>query len=179
MVVTHDQLLAHWGPHRLIYFPLDRFLDRIQVGPGAFPPEGAIPVEVPILFTVAVDAPDVHLFSLLRLQLGEANSTLLIVVGCVPAEPDMLFCLNPETGAIMLLDLNPDGPGYELVNTTFAAFVEFLYRFDEFIQSDPGKAARADLALALRRDLYEVDSQAFEDPESWWNTAIRQLSVSG
>ncbi|GGQ72207.1 SUKH-4 family immunity protein [Couchioplanes azureus] len=178
MPLTHAQLLAHWGARRIIYFPLDRFLSRIQVGPEAFPPDGAIPVEVPILFTVAVTAPDLELFSLLNLQLGEDQPTTLIVIGCVPSDPDMLFCLDPATGAIMLLDLDPEHPGYELVNTSFALFVEFLYRLDELIQSDPGGEARADHAAILRRDLHDLDPDAFEDPESWWSAAFAQLLTS-
>lgn len=158
MALTHPQLLAHWGPRRLIYFPFDLFRGLIQVGPEAFPPEGALPLEVPILFTVAVDTYGVELFSLLDIQVGEANPPArLIVVGCVPAEPSMLYCLNPATGSIMLFDMSPEHTGCELVNTTFAAFVEFLYRFDELIQSDPGGAARVELANELRQKLYEVD----------------------
>ncbi|HEY8533281.1 MAG TPA: SUKH-4 family immunity protein [Micromonospora sp.] len=178
MTITHSQLLAHWGPRRLIYFPLDRFLEHIRVGPEAFPPEGALPLEVPILFTVAVDVPDVELFSLLRVQVGVAQPILLIVIGCVPDEPSMLYCLNPATGSIVLFDTNPDHPGWELVNTSFAAFVEFLYRFDELIQSDPGGAERVELGRELRQKLVEVDPLAFEDPESWWNVAFQQLLAS-
>lgn len=179
MPLTHRELLDHWGAEQLIYFPLDRFLGRIEVGPEAFPPDGAIPVEVPILFSVAVDAPDLQLFSVLNLQLGDDEPTTLIVVGCLPSDDDdMLFCLDPATGALMLLDLDPEQPGFELVNSTFAAFVEFLYRLDQLIRFDPGGTERARQAGVIRRDLEQLDPAAFEDPESWWNAAFTQLYAS-
>ena len=179
MTVTRDQLMAHWGVQRIIYFPLEPLLPYIQVGPDAFPPDGAMPVDVPILYTAAVDTPDLELFSVLSLQLGDEQPTTLVVIGCVPTADEMLFCLDPATGAVMLLDLDPDNTGYELVNTTFALFVEFLYRLDELIQSDPGGTARASQAAALRDNLHHLDPAAFDDAESWWNAAFAQLLTSG
>jgi hypothetical protein len=174
MAVTHDQLLAQWGTARLIYFPLEQFLPLITVGPEVFPPDGAMPVEVPILFTVAVEQDGIHLFSVLRLQLGDDEPTALIVVGAVPDSPEMLFCLDPATGTVNLLDL--DTPAYELVNSSFADFVEFLYRLDELIQEDPGGTGRAAAAYGLRNQLTGIDPTAFTDPESWWSTAFIQLT---
>lgn len=179
MAVTRAQLMAHWGARRIIYFPAEeRLLKYIQVGPEAFPPDGAMPTEVPILYTVAVTAPDLDLFSVLSLELGEDRPTLLIVIGSVPSNADMLYCLDPATGAVMLLDLDEDNPGYEQVNSSFATFVEFLYRLDELIQSDPGGTDRALWAASLRGELLQIDATAFDDPESWWNAAFTQLLTS-
>jgi hypothetical protein len=171
--LTHDDLMAQWGADRLIYFPIDEFPRLVAVMPDAFPPDGGMPVEVPILFTVVVDRDGIQLFSVLRVQVGDDSPTELIVLGCAPEEPAILFCLEPRTGAVMLLDT--EAPAYELVNTSFAAFVEFLYRLDQLIATDPGGRERAARAARLREDLAAVDPAAFADPESWWSAAFAQL----
>lgn len=173
MPLTHDDLLAQWGADRVIYFPLDEFLHMVAVMPDAFPPDGGMPVEVPILFSVAVDREGIELFSVLRVQIGEDIPTELIVLGTAPDEPAILFCLDPKTGAVMLLDT--DTPAYELVNTSFAAFVEFLYRLDQLITTDPGGQLRATRAAQIHQDLAALDAAAFADPESWWSAAFTRL----
>ena len=159
MAATHDQLLAQWGTGRLIYIPLDQFLPPTTVVPDVFPPDGATPVEVRILFTVAVEKDGIHLFGVLSLQLGDDEPTALIVIGAVLDSPGMLFCLDPATGTVNLLDL--DTPAFELVNSSFAAFVEFLYRLDELIQEDPAEPGEL-----LRRTGCATNSQASTPPPS-------------
>lgn len=174
MTVTREQLTALWGERGVIYFPDQRF-DAIlgPLGPEVFPPYGALPVEVPILFTVEVTAPDVELFSTLSIELGDQGPRPYIVLGCSPEDPMLLFCLDAKTGEVFLLDLQT--PNFELVNSTFAAFVEFLYRLGQLIATDPGGRERAARAAAIREDLRAVDAAAFADPESWWNMAFNEL----
>jgi hypothetical protein len=170
--------MAQWGPDRIIYFPFEKFLRLMgAVGVDAFPPDCAMPVDVPILFTVAIQREGIELFSVLRIQVGDDAPTELIVLGTAPDEPAFLFCLDPQTGAVMLLDTGT--PAYELVNTSFAAFVEFLYRLDQLIATDPGGRLRATRAAQLHQDLAAVDPVAFADPESWWSAAFIQLGSAG
>lgn len=174
MSVTHEQLTALWGERGVIYFPDQRF-DAIlgPLGPETFPPHGALPVEVPILFTVDVSAPDVELFSTLRIEVGDEGPRPYVVLGSSPEDPMLLFCLDATTGAVILLDL--ETPNLETVNSSFAAFVEFLYRLGQLIATDPGGRERAARAARIRAELRTVDEAAFGDPESWWNMAFDQL----
>jgi hypothetical protein len=174
LTVTHEELTALWGERGMIYFPVDRF-DTIlgPLGPETFPPYGAIPVDVPILFTVDVTVPGVVLFSTLRIEVGDEAPRAYIVLGSSPEDPKLLFCLDAPTGAVILLDL--ETPNLETVNSGFAAFVEFLYRVGQLIANDPGGRARATRAAQIREDLRNVDPSAFSDPESWWNMAFDEL----
>lgn len=174
MTVTREQLTALWGERGVIYFPDQRF-DAIlgPLGPEVFPPDGALPVEVPILFTVDVSVPDVELFSTLSIELGDQGPRPYVVLGASPEDPALLFCLDAGTGAVILLDL--ETPNLETVNSTFAAFVEFLYRLGQLIATDPGGRERAVRAAAIRDDLRPVDPAAFAEPESWWNLAFDEL----
>ncbi|MEV0156933.1 SUKH-4 family immunity protein [Micromonospora sp. NPDC050686] len=177
MTVTREELVALWGEQGVIYFPVERF-DAIlgPLGPEVFPPDGALPVEVPILFTVDVAAPEVELFSALRIEVGEAEPRSYVVLGGSPEDPALLFCLDAAGGEVILLDVQT--PNLETVNVTFAAFVEFLYRLGQLIATDPGGRERAERAARIRADLRSVDPAAFGDPESWWNTAFDQLESS-
>ncbi|MEV4657072.1 SUKH-4 family immunity protein [Micromonospora sp. NPDC049301] len=174
MTVTREELVALWGERGVIYFPDQRFETILgPLGPEVFPPYGALPVEVPILFTVDVTAPDVELFSTLRIEVGDEAPGAYIVLGSSPEDPLLLFCLEAATGAVLLLDLQT--PNLETVNSSFAAFVEFLYRLGQLIATDPGGRERAARAVQIRAGVREVDPAAFADPESWWSLAFDEL----
>jgi hypothetical protein len=100
-----------------------------------------------------------------------------VVIGGLPDSPDLLFVLDTSTGVIALL--NTAGPPMELVNSSYALFVEFLYRLGRLISTDPGGEARQAQARALHEELRIADPAAFEDPESWWSTAFTQLAATG
>ncbi|MGW3605877.1 SUKH-4 family immunity protein [Micromonospora sp. NPDC005161] len=174
MTVTREELVALWGERGVIYFPDQRFEAILgPLGPEVFPPYGALPVEVPILFTVDVSAPDVELFSTLRIEVGDEAPRAYIVLGSSPEDPMLLFCLHAATGEVLLLDLQT--PNLETVNSSFAAFVEFLYRLGQLIATDPGGRERAARAARIRAGLREVDPAAFAEPESWWTLAFDEL----
>ncbi|PWR09825.1 hypothetical protein DKT68_11155 [Micromonospora acroterricola] len=174
MTVTREELVALWGERGVIYFPDQRFEAILgPLGPEVFPPYGALPVEVPILFTVDVSAPDVELFSTLRVEVGDEGPRAYIVLGSSPEDPMLLFCLDAATGAVLLLDLQT--PNLETVNSSLAAFVEFLYRLGQLIATDPGGRERAARAAQIRAGLREVDPAAFAEPESWWSLAFDEL----
>ncbi|GIF12785.1 SUKH-4 family immunity protein [Actinoplanes teichomyceticus] len=178
MSVTQEQLTALWGADGMIRFPADRFGDVLgPLTPQVFPPGGVLPRDVPILFTVDVDVAGVQLFSRLRIEVGDAEPRIYIVLGSSPEDAQMLFCLEALTGAVVLLDLQT--PNFEPVNATFAAFVEFLYRLGQLIGDDPGGRARAERAATIRAELTGADPSAFADPESWWSMAFDQLESTG
>ncbi|KWW98057.1 hypothetical protein TH66_22405 [Carbonactinospora thermoautotrophica] len=172
MLIKYSDLADLWEEDELVHFPFDRLGPWVRFGRDLFPPGGAMPVDVPILFTVHLSG-DVHLFSVLRIQVGEGEPGQVIVLGAVPGDQGLLYCLDTETGAVLLL--GTDTGSLELVNSSFALFVEFLYRLAQLIRNDPGGAERAAMARHLRTELAAADPAAFEDPESWWSVAFMQL----
>lgn len=176
MSVTYTDLQSLWGD-RLVHFPLDKFDDVLgPLGPELFPPNGAQPIDVPILFTSTVTYPQMELYTQLELEVGEEKYSL-IVLGASPRNEELLFCLNADTGTVLLLDLG--APALELCNSSYAAFVEFLYRLGQLIATDPGGRERARRAVQLHDRLQSLDPVAFEDPEAWWPMAFAQLESTG
>lgn len=174
MSVSYEELVGLWGARGMISFPVDQFDDVLgPVGAELFPPNGVIPVDVPILFTIDVDVPGLELFSKLRIEIGDASPRLYIVLGSSPEDSQLLFCLDALTASVVLVDL--ETPNFETVNGTFAAFVEFLYRLGQLIATDPGGRERALRAARIRAELRDVDPVAFAEPESWWNMAFTEL----
>jgi hypothetical protein len=173
MTITHDDLVRQWGADNLVYLPTDRFARILRFNPMLFSPEAALPVDVPILFTVAFEG-DAKLFDLIEFQLGEAQVIKLIVLGAVPGEPTLMFCLDATDGSVALVDLHQ--PSVEPVNSTMASFTEFLFGFAQLIDIDEGAGPQRNRrALDLRARLTLADPAAFADPESWWSIAFTQL----
>jgi SUKH-4 immunity protein len=173
VTATYDQIAALWDSE-VIHFPVDR-VDYVNVGPEVFPPNGVLPIDIPVIFTALIDG-DIQLFDVLEIQVGDDRPTNFIVLGRVPEDEQLYFCLNGDTGEVILLDQAT--PTIELVNATFALFVEFLYRVGQLIATDPGGAERAARAAAIRDGLRGLDPAAFADPESWWSTAFDELESS-
>ncbi|MEV6343275.1 SUKH-4 family immunity protein [Actinoplanes sp. NPDC051851] len=178
MTVTREQLTALWGADGLLSFPAGLFDDVLgPLGDGVLPPENLFPAHVPILFDAAVEVEGLELFSKMKIEIGDEGPRIYIVLGSSPENPSLLFCLEAETGVVILLDLAT--PNFEQVNATFAAFVEFLYRLGQLIETDPGGRERAVRARQIRGTLMAVDSSAFVDPEAWWSMAFDELESTG
>lgn len=103
------------------------------------------------------------MFNQLLLETPGLPTTRLIVVGAVPDDSGRLFTVDAETGAVLLLDRSERT--IELVNTTFALFVEFLYRV--------GRATPD----AVREDLETLDLGPLANRDSWWSSTLRRLSA--
>jgi len=167
-MTDYDDLVALWGQDMIIHFPIDQLGDVVTCGPDPFPPDGALPIEVPLLFTTALDG-QVKLFSVLTIHAGD-SATRLVVIGGAPDDDDLLFCLDPATGAVGLLQFTE--PALEHVNASLKHFVEFLYRISRFIGEGHRGAQRVSNAHHLRHDLTALDPTAFTDTESWWAIAF-------
>ncbi|MEV6346197.1 SUKH-4 family immunity protein [Actinoplanes sp. NPDC051851] len=178
MSVSYAELQSLWGDRNLIHFPLDRFDGVLgPLGPEVFPPDGAQPVDVPILFTALIDHPQIAVFTHLELEFEGEKPGSLIVLGSAPGNAVMLFCLDAISGEVLLLDL--DTAAIEVCNGTYATFVEFLFRLGQLIATDPGGRERAERARELHDRLRALDPAAFEDPESWWSAAFLRLESTG
>lgn len=170
-MLSYDEMVVLWGEDSLLYLPADH-VEALRCDLRGLPPEAAIPAEVPLLFTAYIEG-DLELFDVLEIQVGDNPPFGLLVLGAVPDE-EMYFCLDGDSGAVMLLDLG-DPTGLEQVNSTLANFVEFLYRLELFIRADRGKATRELPAAEQQRELAALDPSAFADPETWWSIAFAQL----
>jgi SUKH-4 immunity protein len=172
-MITLTDLVGQWGEQGLVQLPMERYARIFRVQPRTLSPEGVLPVAVPILFTAEVDG-EVKLFDTVRIRLGERQTLNLIVLGAVPRDPGLLYCLDASGGTVVLVDVNT--PSIEPVNATMALFVEFLLRFAQLIDADSGPGPqRSGRALRLREELAELDPTAFERPDSWWVVAVQQL----
>lgn len=164
-LASYDELIELWGADNVIHFPVGDLVDVIEFEPESLPPDGAMPLEVPDLFTVVVgdEDDDLEVFNQLLLETPGLPTTRLIVVGAVPDDSGRLFTVDAETGAVLLLDRSE--MTIELVNTTFALFVEFLYRV--------GRATPD----AVREDLETLDLGPLANRDSWWSSTLRRLSA--
>lgn len=170
-MISHQEMSDLLGEDGLLYIPPEH-VERFRFDLRMLSPEAAIPAEVPLLFTAYIDD-EIKLFNVLEIQVGDNEPMGLLALGAVPDEK-MYYCLDGDTGRVLLLDLG-DQVGLEPVNSSLATFVEFLYRLEQFIRADQGRATRAPRAAELRRELAALDPSAFADPESWWSIAFNQL----
>ena len=82
-MTSYEDLTALWGQDMIIHFPIDQLANVVTCGPDPFPPDGALPIEVPLLFSTVVDG-DAKLFSVLHIHAGDDSPIRLIVIGAAP-----------------------------------------------------------------------------------------------
>ncbi len=105
-MIDYQEMIDLWGVDGLLHFPLDRLGTHLGFDPLRLPPEGALPAEVPILFTAYLEG-DIDLFDVLEIQVGDDEPMGLIVLGTVPDDEQMLYCLDGDDGRVLLVSLDP------------------------------------------------------------------------
>jgi hypothetical protein len=168
-MTTYDDLVALWGQDSIIHLPIEQLGSVVTCGPDPLPPYGAMPIEVPLLFTTLLDG-DIDLFSVLNIEAGDEQVMRLVALGAVPDDHDMLFCLDGASGGVQLLQLSE--PGLELVNSSMRMFVDFLHYVTRFVREENRGEHRVAGARELQRRLAQLDPVAFADAESWWSMAF-------
>lgn len=167
------EYLAAWdGEENTVPYPRRVWMDTFRLPAEVYPRIDFLPIDMSVVYT-AYFTGDVELYDQVTIQIDEDRPEVFMIVGRVPEDANMWFVFDTDTGAIMLLD--NDEPGLELVNSTFAHFVDFLYHFGLFIDADEGIDGRAPRAARLKETLMDIDPAAFADPESWWSAAFAQL----
>lgn len=170
-----DAYLKAWEPDNVVPYPRAEWIDEFAAPAGAYPEVDFLPVDMSEVYTADLEGARLELYSMIDLRMGDEGTLTLAVVGAVPADKDdMLFCLDADSGQVLLLGIE-DGT-LELVNSSFKALTEFLYHFALFIDADTGGAGRAQRAHALRATLAGIDREALADGESWWSIALMQLA---
>jgi len=173
LAITAADLRDLWGED-VLHIPLGSLGESSRMNSGDFPPDGILPMEVPILFTVLIGRDDIEMFTSLTIEPTEGAAASVMVIGAVPEDPELLFVLNPASSEVLLLDL-PQST-VETVNSTLSVFVEFLYRLGRLIANDPGGRERAERATRIRSELVKEDPVAFAHPDTWWSTAFAELA---
>ncbi|OLT36295.1 hypothetical protein BJF79_06710 [Actinomadura sp. CNU-125] len=128
-----------------------------------------LPIDMSVAFTAYLDGTYEPFHQFVN------DSRTFIVLGKVPQPKTALFVLAPDTGAVHLMT-PPDGTP-EKLHSSYATFVEFLYRFAQFIEADEDLETRPARAEELERDLKAIDATPFDNEESPWNNAIRFLKT--
>jgi hypothetical protein len=168
-MTSYEDLVALWGQDWVIHLPIDQLGEAVTCGPDPLPPYGAMPIEVPLLFSTLLDG-NIGLFSVLNIEAGDEQVMRLVALGAVPDDHDMLFCLDGASGGVQLLQVSE--PGLELVNSSMRAFVDFLYHVTSFVREENRGEQRVAGARELQRRLARLDPAAFADAESWWSMAF-------
>ncbi|MFG3342464.1 SUKH-4 family immunity protein [Glycomyces sp. NPDC048151] len=173
-----DAYRKAWEPDNTIPYPRAEWLAHYTAPAATFPAIDFLPIDMSVVYTAYLEDAQFDLYSRIDLDMGRDGKLRLAVVGAVPEDKDdMLFCLDLDSGQVLLLGVG-DGT-LELVNSTFKALAEFLYEFALFIDADTGGAGRAQRAKALRAKLNAIDAGALADRESWWSVALMQLGAKG
>ncbi|MFI1238679.1 SUKH-4 family immunity protein [Nocardia salmonicida] len=167
-----------WGLGNYVVFDRNAWIQEFSAPLVAYPDIETLPMELSAVFQVGAGSAGIEAFDRINLDIGDNESIGLIVLGSVPnSDGSMLFGFDIAGGRVILLGL--DHGTLELVNSSLAKFVEFLYRFALFIDNDRGISTRPNRARELRSELTSCDPDAFVSIDSWWGVVLSSLSVSG
>lgn len=170
---SREQYLELWGEGNTVQFPLDEWRSGSAAPPASWPDVDLLPVDMSFAFTAHVSG-EFDLFDQFEVRYEEEGDTqTFVILGQMPESKSSFFVLDPDTGVIHLMD--PEELTLEQVNATFAGFVEFLYRFAQFVEADEGEETRPPRAAVLERELQAVDPTAFADRESYWLVLVQVL----
>lgn len=165
-----------WGVENYLVFDRYAWMREFPAPAVAYPDSDTLPMEMSVVFQVGVGSTGLETFDRINLDIVDNESISLIVLGSVPnSDGSMVFGFDISGGRVILLGL--DGGTLELVNSSLAKFVEFLYRFALFVDNDRGISSRASRASELRQELTSCDPDAFADRDSWWGVVLGSLSV--
>lgn len=170
---TRDQYLELWGEDNTVTPPLAEWKSSFAAPAGTWPEVDLLPIDMSVAFTAYLDG-EYELFDQFEVRYeDEGDSQSFIIIGKQPGTATTFFALDPDTGAVHLMD--PSDMTLEQVNSTFAAFVQFLYRFAQFVEADEGEETRPARAEVLEKELQGVDPSAFGDREAYWPMIMQLL----
>ncbi|MEU5870439.1 SUKH-4 family immunity protein [Glycomyces sp. NPDC047369] len=163
---TRDQYLELWGEDNTVAPPVSEWKSSFAAPAGAWPEVDLLPIDMSVAFTAYIEG-EYKLFDQFEVRYEEeGDSQTFIIIGKQPETATNFFALDPDTGAVHLMD--PEDMTLEQVNASFAVFVQFLYRFAQFVEADEGEATRPAKAEVLEGELRALDPSAFGDRESYW-----------
>ncbi|MEU5876249.1 SUKH-4 family immunity protein [Spirillospora sp. NPDC047279] len=165
---TREEYLRLWGEDNTVSFPLDEWKSRQSAPAGSWPEVDLLPIDLPVAFTAYLDGEYAPFAEVVHEV--ENGPRTFVVLGRAPRPETSFFVLDPDTGVVHLF--GSSDKALEEVNSSFAAFVRFLFRFAQFVEADDGQATRPARADVLERELRAIDAGALERAENWWNKAV-------
>ncbi|MFC9609612.1 SUKH-4 family immunity protein [Streptomyces sp. NPDC056938] len=125
------------------------------------------------LFTTEVDASP-PLFTVRNFS--DDGSNRAVILGGPRDDPQMRYFLNVRDRFVGLIAFH-DEPRGEVVNSTLADFVEFLYHIARRDVSPASASAAEGVQDAdqLAEILIDRDPHAFREPDTWWSIALTQI----
>jgi hypothetical protein len=170
---TREEYLKLWGEANTIAFPLAEWKSQFSAPTESWPEADLLPVDMSVAFTARVDG-RYELFDRFDVRYEEEqDSQTFFILGKIPESETSFFALDPDTGVVHLMD--PSNLTLEEVNSSFAAFVRFLYRFAQFVEADEGERTRPARAAVLERELKALDAGAFKRRDNWWNIVVLSM----
>ncbi|NJP88635.1 hypothetical protein HCN51_04035 [Nonomuraea sp. FMUSA5-5] len=122
----------------------------------------------------STDIPDGPLGLFAVVPLAEGNHGL--IVGGPHQDGDMVFFLDVDEGAVVLVDLDggDEGLKFEVVNTSLASFAEFVQRLGAYADASPAERPADDKArlAEIAASLQTLDPEAFRHPHCWWAMVV-------
>ncbi|MGM7646560.1 SUKH-4 family immunity protein [Nocardia sp. JW2] len=165
-----------WGAGNSTVFDRASWMAELPAPSTAYPSADTLPMEMSVVFQFGAGSTGLEPYDRFNIDLGGGEKIELILLGSVPgSDGSMIFGFDISVGRVVLLGLNRGT--LELVNSSLAAFVEFLYQFALFIDADRGLPGREERARRLREKLAAYDPGAFVDPDSWWNVVLSSLAA--
>ncbi|MFF0410387.1 SUKH-4 family immunity protein [Kitasatospora sp. NPDC004745] len=174
-MATHAELAELFSPQGVIR--LDR-REAVRHGIAGADVETlagtGLPARLDVIFGLDVPG-EPSAFSMVPIDTGDQVVQVLCLGGPTGAT-DMRYCLDLEDGYVILLTLGEE-PAAEVVNSTLADFVEFLYRVGlrlEHIRKVTDEQMD-EYTRELRTYLSAQDPRAFAEPDSWWSMVFDRL----
>lgn len=170
---TREQYLELWGEDNTVQAPVAEWKSSFAAPADTWPETDLLPIDMSVAFTAYLDG-QYELFDEFEVRYEEEGGTqTFLILGKQPGSATTFFALDPDTGIVHLMD--PENQTLEQVNATYAAFVQFLYRFAQFVEADEGEETRPARAEVLEKELQGLDPSAFGDRESYWPTLVLLL----
>ena len=161
-----------WGPDELMELPR-RGLVELGVPPESLPEDDWVPKGMARIYDAEGVPEPLRPFSVIQLRTGDITVTdKLVVLGSVPATPDLLYVLEPGTGEVLQFDRETNG--VRGVNSAYRWFTEFLWRLGAAKREAAAGSIAEVLTPGLRATLETVDPLAFQDTQ-WWPTVWSEL----
>ncbi|RRS01753.1 SUKH-4 family immunity protein [Glycomyces terrestris] len=163
---TREQYLELWGEDNTVVPPLAEWRSSFSAPSSAWPEVDLLPLDMSVAFTAYLDG-EYELFDQFEVRYEEeGDSQVFVILGKQPGTATNFFALDPDTGIVHLMD--PEAVTLEQVNASYAVFMEFLYRFAQFVEADDGEETRPARAEVLEQELRVLDPTAFADREHYW-----------
>ncbi|MFI6448661.1 SUKH-4 family immunity protein [Kitasatospora sp. NPDC050543] len=174
-MATGQELAELFGPGGIVVLDeADSLANGVPADAAEVLAEVGLPAYLDVLFTNDIGAEPAE-FSIVPVDAGDERVAVL-VLGRPTDDQGMRYALDLRNGCVILLSLGEE-PAAEVVNTTLADFVEFLYRValrltETEHASDEQRAA---YDRRLRAHLRDRDPLAFAQPDTWWSMIFDHL----